>query len=99
MTLGEVIERLEEFDREHTIYAARPWTVDSEARVQQDPHSTGPLGGLDYLLDVYTALEVIEAWSGHRHGAMPTVAERCEALVYYEGHDAFLLPDDYDSFD
>ncbi|WP_165553130.1 DUF7716 domain-containing protein [Kribbella speibonae] len=94
MTLGEAIERLGEFNREHTIYAAEPWTVDSEANVQQDPRSTAPLDGLAYLLDVYTALDVIEVWSEHRDGARPTVAERCAALVYYANHDAYLIPEE-----
>jgi len=94
MTLGEVVERLGEFNREHTIYAAKPWTVDSEARVQQDPHSTAPIDGLDYLLDVYTALDVIEVWTEHRDGAHPTIAERCAALVYYANHDAYLIPEE-----
>lgn len=94
MTLGEVIVRLAEFNREHTIYAAKPWTADSEARVQQDPHSTAPLDGLDYVLDVYTALDVIEVWREHRDTAHPTIAERCTALVYYANHDAYLIPEE-----
>lgn len=98
MTLGEIIDRLDQLDDELTIYAAKPWTVDSEAVAERGDDSTGPLGSFDYLLEVYTALEVIEAWSVHRDGALPTIVERCEALVYYEGHDAYLIPDDYDPF-
>ncbi|GAA1703318.1 hypothetical protein GCM10009745_58440 [Kribbella yunnanensis] len=94
MTLGQVIERLEEFDRAHTIYAVKPWTLDSEALVQDAHHSTASSGRFDYLLDIYTALEVIEVWSEQRDGAVPSIAERCAALVYYEDHDAYLIPDD-----
>jgi len=98
MNLGEIVDRIEEFeDHDYSIYAAKPWTVDSEARVELGDGTTGPQGGLDYLLDIGTAQDVIQTWSEHRDGVPPTTAERCEAVVYYEAHDCFLIPDDDDS--
>lgn len=39
--LGDVIDRLAEFDSEYTIYAAEPWTEKSEAVVAREPDAGG----------------------------------------------------------
>ncbi|TDC28854.1 hypothetical protein [Kribbella albertanoniae] len=97
MKLGEVADRIEQFDEDLTIYAARPWTIDSEASLEVNEDSTTrPLNGLDYFLEVDIAVEVIEAWSIHRPGQVPTTAERCEAIVFYADNDCYLIPGGYD---
>jgi hypothetical protein len=37
MRLGDVIDRLSEFDSEETIYALEPWTAESAAIVAREP--------------------------------------------------------------
>ncbi len=96
MNLGEVAARIEHLDQDLTIYAAKPWTIASEASVELGDDTTRPRQGLDYFLEVDLAVEVIEAWSRHRPGQVPTTAERCEAIVYYADNDCYLIPGGYD---
>jgi len=63
--LGDVIDRLAEFDSEDTIYAAEPWTEQSEAIVAREPDAGGlPSEALDtdmkYFLEVGIAQSFIE---------------------------------------
>lgn len=98
MNLGEILDHIEQFDDEMIIYAVKPWSKDSDAQAAEDDGSTVLSGDFEYLLDIDTILDVIEAWSIHRDGAIPTAAERCEAVLYYEAHDSYLAPEDYDPF-
>ncbi len=99
MTLSDVIERLDEFDDELTIYAERApdFAPSSRAVVARDP-ADGSLppaaAGLDYFLEIDTAKEAIEVWSEWRDGAEPTRADRFGAVWYYAVNDAYLPADD-----
>lgn len=90
-TLSELIEVLETLDREHTIYAARPWTVNSEAIVTYDvdgrvpPEAAGL--GLSYFLEVFISLEVVEQYEEIMGRQTPEV--RFQKVLYYAENDAY----------
>lgn len=79
------MQGLREFS-EGVIFARRPWTPESPARV----HDTEQLGRHDeYLLEVELAQEVVEAWSLWRDGRQPTALEAVNAVIHYAEHDAY----------
>jgi hypothetical protein len=52
--------------------------------------SAPPLpAGVDDVLEVFIAKEVVEVWSQWRGGRRPTPAEALGAILYYAKHDAF----------
>lgn len=89
-TLLETVQHLSEAPADATLYAARPWTPQSEAVVASADVAPP---GMDYLLEVTLAREAIEVWSRWREGAAPTDADACAALVYYAENDAFMPSD------
>lgn len=83
-TLGELLQRLDEFDRQLTIYAERPWTAESRAEVRWEDPGESTLetsDGLSYFLEVSVAREEIAA-----HVAPDAVVE---TTIHYAEHDAF----------
>ena len=52
---------------------------------------------MSYLLEVFLAKEVVEAWSGGRGGYQPAVKEKCAAVIHYAVNDAFLEVDGHDT--
>ncbi|MFF9056796.1 hypothetical protein ACF09Z_37320 [Streptomyces erythrochromogenes] len=74
------MQSLDEQPPEGLIYAAKPWTATSIAAVAALDE---PPPGLDYLLEVELAHDVLEVWSSWRDGAPPTAAEKCEAVIHY----------------
>jgi hypothetical protein len=91
MNLLDVIRDLDSFDREDTIYAKEPWSPDSMAMVVKEPEEGDPEEpkkiGLKYFLEVYTALEGLEAWQRNVN-PNPTLAEKCDRVIYYATYDA-----------
>jgi hypothetical protein len=93
MTLGTLIERLDDLDGEHTIYAVRGPDRDASspavAALEPDDGSL-PAGaeGMAYVLEVADAREVLDVWSQWRDGREPTPDERVCAILYYARNDA-----------
>jgi len=99
MTLGETLEQIHTFDEESFIFAERSpnWSPSVRAEVVpigDDPEATPAPPGMEYFIEIYHALEVLEAWSLHRDGRKPTALEMVEAIAYYQEHDSWLLPHD-----
>ena len=97
MTLAELMTQLDGLDDDLTIYAEKSpdWSVDSLAVALPEPEEGGvpaEARGMSYLLEVFLAKDVVEAWSGGRGGREPTAKERCDAVIYYAERDAY-LPD------
>jgi hypothetical protein len=46
--------------------------------------------GMKYLMNVDAIKEVLEVWSAWRNGAVPTVEQATEAVIYYADHDCYL---------
>ncbi len=92
MKLGDVIDRLAECDSEDTIYAAEPWTEQSEAIVLREPDTGGlPSEALDndmkYLLEVSIARDFIKDWiSFLKEHPAPSVL--CQRVIEYAINDA-----------
>lgn len=92
MTLSEVLQRLYEFDSEMTIYAAggADATLTSSAVVAEEPADGGvpeEARGLDYLLEVFLAREVLEDWQRFRGGEL-SLDEAHRVIVHYARYDA-----------
>ncbi|MEW2472145.1 hypothetical protein AB0919_45410 [Streptomyces sp. NPDC046994] len=91
-SLIEVLDRLDEVPEDATLHVAEPWSAASPACVSDDDC---PPAGFVYLLEVELARQVIAVWSRWRDGAQPTGPQKCEAVLYYATHDAY-LPRDID---
>ena len=92
MILREVIDRLDEFDDDETIYAASAGAT-ARAVVAAEPEdgSVPPVAaGLTYLLEVTAAREAIEVWANWRQGQEPTLNDKLAAVTYYAQNDAWL---------
>jgi len=90
--LIDVIARLDEYSDELTIYSQPDATAHSEAVVRAEPDdgSIRPpgAGGLQYVLEISTAKEVIDVWQQWR-GRAATPEEACRAVLHYASHDAY----------
>ncbi|HTC95499.1 MAG TPA: hypothetical protein VK699_18785 [Terriglobales bacterium] len=92
MTLLEAIRDLGSFEEGSTIYAAEPWTAESQAIIAPEP-DTGGLPteaqtlGLKYFLEVFIARDFLEGWVGGLD-AEPTQQEKCARLIQYATTDA-----------
>ena len=90
--LGDVIDRIFEFDGEDTIYASEPWTEQSEVMLAREPNS-GRLppealdGGLKYFLEVSIAQEFVEDWLASLN-KRPSSSAVCQRVIDYAINDA-----------
>ena len=92
MKLIEAIEELDSFAEDNTIYAAEPWSAESQAVVDTEPPSGGLPEkaqelGLKYFLEVFLAREFLEGWVANLQ-AEPSLREKCERLIQYAVTDA-----------
>ncbi len=95
MTLGEILGKVEEFDDELTIYAegGPGAALSSPAAVAREPEDGSvPPGaeGMQYLLEVALAVEVLEVWRQWRDGRQPSIEEGHQAITYYAANDAYI---------
>jgi hypothetical protein len=77
VTLREVLERLDEFGDDETIYAE---ALSPTARAV----------GLAYVLEVTAAREAIEVWCDWWAGQASTPEDKIAAVTYYAQNDAWL---------
>ena len=101
MSLAQVIERLDDYDDELTIWARASdganLTPETEAVVAPELADGGVWWkerGLLYVLEVDLAKDAIRVWRQDHDGVEPTAAQRWAAVIYYAVHDAFLEEDD-----
>jgi hypothetical protein len=92
MTLLEMTEKLGQLDREHTIYAAKPWTPESLAVVAEEPQRGGrpPEAverGLAYFLEVAIARDFLTDWQASLRQKV-SLRECCQRLIGYATNDA-----------
>jgi hypothetical protein len=98
-TLSVLVEQLDQLDDDLTIYAdggsgAGPGARAVAAVEREDGMAPPVAAGLDYVLEVFIAKEVVAVWSQWRGGRRPTPVEALRAVVYYAKHDAFEPTDD-----
>jgi RHS repeat-associated protein len=92
MKLIEAIRSLDALDEESTMYAAEPWTENSEAIVAREPESGGlPADaeklGPKYFLEVFIARDFLEGWMSNLD-AQPTLQQKRARLIKYAITDA-----------
>jgi hypothetical protein len=92
MRLGNVVERLSDFDQEDTIYAQEPWSEESVAMVAREPDEGGvPIeaakAGMTYFLEIFIAKEFVEDWVSSPQ-EIPSLSSTCRRLIEYAINDA-----------
>ncbi len=92
MRLGDVLDRLPEFDIEDTVYASEPWTEDSDAIVAREPDQGGvpPEAsdvGMKYFLEISIAREFREDWLASLE-ERPSLSATRRRLIDYAINDA-----------
>lgn len=90
MTLLEAVQRLNSLDIDSTIYAAEPWTPNSEVVLLRETDAGGLTSqdlpeGITYFLEVFIAREVLEDWVPQN---VPTLLDKCARLIQYATYDA-----------
>ena len=95
MTLRQIINDLETFPDELTIYATRTeqWIPDGPAALvrESDAAKLGiEMKELRYFLEVDIAREVLKVLNARRDRIPPTQEEKIEAVVYYASNDAYI---------
>ncbi len=94
MNLGQALESLDDFDAEQTIYVHPGNQINTASEVVIDYYSDdgeppASAAGMEYLLEVGLARDVVRVWSEWRNGLSPSTDQKIEAVVYYAQHDAF----------
>lgn len=93
MTIREAVARLSDYDDEdHLIFAAKPWTADSEAMIVVTPDDNSEPEdvkgtNLKYLLETFIAIEVIEDFESGL-GREPSLEEKVARVIEYSINDA-----------
>jgi len=92
MRLIEAVRDLDFLEEGSTVYAAKPWSEDSEVIVAPEPDSGGlPLNaqqlGLEYFLEVFLAREFLTGWMASLK-VEPTLQDKCRRLIQYAMTDA-----------
>jgi len=92
MKLWEVIDAIDSFDEEHTIYAETPWTENSESIVAEEPVEGGlPIEakrmGMEYFLEIFHAKDFLEGLQSNSPCVLGT-KDKCDRLIRYAINDA-----------
>ncbi|OSM93880.1 MULTISPECIES: hypothetical protein [Lonsdalea] len=92
MTLCEIINQINSFDHDETIYVKQPWRPDSEAIVAAEPMD-GKIPdeaakiNAEYFLEIFLAKEFLEGWLSNLNNN-PSWQEQCFRLIEYAETDA-----------
>ncbi|WP_376748469.1 hypothetical protein [Kosakonia cowanii] len=92
MTLSDLIDQLDSFGEEKTIYAKQPWHPDTVATVADEPDDGGKPNeaskiGAEYFLEIFLANDFLGGWISHLDKE-PTVEEKCLRLIKYAEDNA-----------
>ena len=92
MTLLEVVENINKFSEEHTIYVRRPWMEEAMAVVALETTSGKPpveAADLDlsYFLEISVARAFLNDWAASQKSE-PSIRDKCARLVQYAINDA-----------
>lgn len=91
MKLIEVIKNIDSYDVDMTIYAAKPWSSDSEVVVDFEPEEGGLPESLpanvDYFLEVFIAKDFISDWISMM-SSKPSLDAICDRLIEYAINDS-----------
>ena len=92
MTLLEIVKYLDTLDDDSTIFASKPWAIESQAKAETDLDEKGlsPIAqaeGLVYFIEVFIAREFLEDWIAGQP-TNPSVEGQCRRLIDYALNDA-----------
>jgi hypothetical protein len=87
MSLLQVVRELAALDRDSTIYAAKPWALNSKAVVRRESDKGQPFCGGDYFLEVFIAQDLLRDWEKGLSKQI-TDEQRCARLIQYAIADA-----------
>lgn len=85
MTLLDIISELETLNLDKTIYAVKPWSLESKAvLIDEDGELTKYIDGImyEYFLEVFIASEIQEDLSSLTNQAL------CHKVILYAENDA-----------
>jgi hypothetical protein len=90
MKLREALDQIDGLDEGEVIFAKKPWTLESEARIGRLDDSfrvPAPIAAekFEYFIDVPVAKEVLSVFRHRRVDPQ----QRHELLLYYAEHDAY----------
>lgn len=92
MKLIDVINQLDSFGDESTIYVEQPWNPDSIALVAVESEEGGIPDeaakiNAEYFLEVFLANEFLEGWLANLDQT-PPIKDQCLRLIKYAENDA-----------
>lgn len=106
MKLHKVIESIESFPEDATIFAERingEFLSESEVELYEltDEEMTKPIKevaairapGKDYFLEVFVAKEAMDGWQEYRQSEVITPKEMTDVVIYYAENDAWPISD------
>jgi hypothetical protein len=99
MKLGEVLGNLGAYDEESLILVAKdtlpsPGTTAMVVPIPATSDEEPGAPNFQYLIEVYTAKDVLDTWREWRENRAPTPEEAVEAILFYQENDAFLPTDE-----
>jgi hypothetical protein len=90
-SLGEFIDAVETLPQHMTVYAHKPWTIDSVAYLRDTSEIVGSdtvlENGARYVLEVFLIVEVLEDTFGPEWRSVPLI-DRCNRVIEYAINDA-----------
>lgn len=90
-TIGQLVEAAESLPEEMTIFAHKPWTIDSVAYLRDTSEIVGSdtvlENGARYVLEVFLIIEVLEDTFGPEWRSVPLI-DRCTRVIEYAINDA-----------
>lgn len=94
-TLRAVVAQLDALDEGLTIYAkdgddADPSSPAVAALEPEDGTLPAETAGLQYVLEVDEARDVVKVWQNWRDGREPSVDDKVQAVLHSAKHDAYL---------
>lgn len=90
-TLAELIDRLDELDDSLSIYAEPRWRPSSAAALLDEARAAAP-PGTTFLIGVANAKRVARLRAAWAPGRPLSLAEKCEAIVYFAIYDEVQPP-------
>lgn len=102
MKLFEIIEAIDTFDRDGTIFSQeidnsfQPQSdavvitlTDEELEINIDDFAASRCPGKSYFLEISLVQEILEGWADNHNGQPPTTEQACKCVIHYAKYDAY----------
>lgn len=92
ITLNDIINQLDNFDSDDTLYVKKAWKPDSEVVVAAEPDDGGVSDqaakiNAEYFIEIFLAIEFLEDWLSNLN-QKPSAQDRYLLLIQYAINDA-----------